>query len=170
MELDLQSLIWAPLYSYTNQLRPCNSPPPSPRIWDLYTRALLVSQDRSHLYVTPWEPTSSENLLYQLSNSSYRDWVTRRNSNILTKMDTSRSKLEPLPYPCVVAQLLRLFGKCILPLVFHMSTSCGYHTRDTAPIRSLFHHFIDSTENPLEYLCRTRNATEKRICREQALS
>ena len=55
MEVDLQSLFglhvtWcAQLYSLaeTPQL------PPSPHL-DSYTRALLVSQDRRHLFVTPW--------------------------------------------------------------------------------------------------------------------
>ncbi len=28
--------------------------PPSPRIWTRNTRALLVSKDRRHLFVTPW--------------------------------------------------------------------------------------------------------------------
>ncbi len=29
-------------------------PPPPPPNWDSYTRALLVSKDRRHLFVTPW--------------------------------------------------------------------------------------------------------------------
>jgi hypothetical protein len=49
MELDLQSLFWAPVYSCSHWLRPQNS-----RRLDSYTRALLVSQDRRHLLVTPW--------------------------------------------------------------------------------------------------------------------
>jgi hypothetical protein len=56
MEVDLQSLFglrvtWcAQLFSLaeTPQL------PPSPRIWTRITRALLVSKDRRHLFVTPW--------------------------------------------------------------------------------------------------------------------
>ena len=54
--VDLQSLFGlhatcrAQLYSLveTPQL------PPSPRSWTRITRALLVSKDRRHLFVTPW--------------------------------------------------------------------------------------------------------------------
>ncbi len=58
MEVDLQSLFglhvtWCALHSCTHWLRPRNSPP-SPRIWIRITRAFLVSQDRRHLFVTPW--------------------------------------------------------------------------------------------------------------------
>jgi hypothetical protein len=52
MELDLQSLFGAPVYSCTHWLRPRNSALP-PHLGS-YTRALLVSQDRRHLFVTPW--------------------------------------------------------------------------------------------------------------------
>ncbi len=44
--------IWAPVYSCSHWLRPRNSPPP-PHL-NSFTRALLVSQDRRHLFVTPW--------------------------------------------------------------------------------------------------------------------
>jgi hypothetical protein len=43
--------LWAPVYSCTHWLRPRNSP--SPHLGS-HTRALLVSQDRRHLFVTPW--------------------------------------------------------------------------------------------------------------------
>ncbi len=43
--------IWAPVSSCTHWLRPRNSRPP-PHLGS-YTRALLVSQDRRHLFVTP---------------------------------------------------------------------------------------------------------------------
>ncbi len=42
--------IWAPVHSCTLWLRPRNPPPPQ---LGSYTRALLVSQDRRHLLVTP---------------------------------------------------------------------------------------------------------------------
>jgi hypothetical protein len=46
--------IWAPKYSCTHWLRPrnCNSPPSPPHLGS-YTRALLVSQDRRHIFVIP---------------------------------------------------------------------------------------------------------------------
>jgi hypothetical protein len=47
------NFIWAPVYSCTHWLRPCNSPPPLPPHLGSYTRALLVIQDRRHLFVTP---------------------------------------------------------------------------------------------------------------------
>jgi hypothetical protein len=52
MELDLQSLFGLRLPS-THWLRPRN---PLPHLPDLgsHTRSLLVSQDRRHLFVTPW--------------------------------------------------------------------------------------------------------------------
>jgi hypothetical protein len=53
MELDFHSLhIWAPVYTVgTDWLRHRNSPLP-PHLAS-YTRALLVSQDRRHLFITP---------------------------------------------------------------------------------------------------------------------
>jgi hypothetical protein len=39
------------VHSCTHWLRPSNSPP---RMWTRITRALLVSKDRRHLFVTPW--------------------------------------------------------------------------------------------------------------------
>jgi hypothetical protein len=47
MELDLQSLFGLHVHSCSHWLRPRN-----PRIW-AHIRALLVSQDRRHLFVTP---------------------------------------------------------------------------------------------------------------------
>ncbi len=59
MEVDLQSLFgihvtWcSQLYSLAEA--PCGPQlPPSPCIWTRNTRALLVSKDRRHLFVTPW--------------------------------------------------------------------------------------------------------------------
>jgi hypothetical protein len=51
MELDLQSFFGLHVHSlYTH----CGDPAtPSPPHLGLYTRALLVSQDRRHLFVTP---------------------------------------------------------------------------------------------------------------------
>jgi hypothetical protein len=49
MELDLQSFFWLHVRSCTLWLRPRNSPPPCSFG---FTRALLVSQDRRHLFVT----------------------------------------------------------------------------------------------------------------------
>jgi hypothetical protein len=45
------------VHSCTHLLRPCNPPPP-PDPPDSYTRALLVSKDRRHLFVTPWSEYS----------------------------------------------------------------------------------------------------------------
>ncbi len=51
IELDLQSLFGLHVHSCTHWLRPSNSP----AFGLIYsTRALLVSQDRRHLFVTPW--------------------------------------------------------------------------------------------------------------------
>ncbi len=47
--------IWAPVHSCTHWLRPLNSPP-SPAFGLIRGRALLVSQDRRHLFVTPCVP------------------------------------------------------------------------------------------------------------------
>jgi hypothetical protein len=44
------SLFWLHVHSCTHWLRPRNPPPPH---LGSYTRALLVSQDRRHLFVTP---------------------------------------------------------------------------------------------------------------------
>ncbi len=53
MELDLQSLFGLNVHSCTHWLRPRTPlPPPFPHLGS-YTRALLVSQDRRHLFVTP---------------------------------------------------------------------------------------------------------------------
>ncbi len=46
--------IWAPCAQLFHWLRPLNNPPPSPPHLGSYTRALLVRQDRRHLFVTPW--------------------------------------------------------------------------------------------------------------------
>ncbi len=53
MELDLQSVFGLHVHSCTQWLRPPN---PHPRSW-AHIRGrycLLVSQDRRHLFVTPW--------------------------------------------------------------------------------------------------------------------
>ncbi len=52
MELDLQSLFWLHVHSCTHWLRDRASPPPPPHLGSK-ARALLVSQDRRHLFVTP---------------------------------------------------------------------------------------------------------------------
>jgi hypothetical protein len=56
MELDLKSLFGLHVHSCAHWLRPriLTPPSPSPRHLGSYTRALLVSQDRRHLFVTPW--------------------------------------------------------------------------------------------------------------------
>jgi hypothetical protein len=55
MELDLQSLfgLHVIVHSFTHWLRPRNAPPP-PVHMGSYTRALLVSHERRHLFVIPW--------------------------------------------------------------------------------------------------------------------
>jgi hypothetical protein len=61
MELDLQSLFGLHVHRRTHWLRPRNSPPPPlPPHWGSYTRALLVSQDSRHLFVTPWLNISTQ--------------------------------------------------------------------------------------------------------------
>jgi hypothetical protein len=52
VELDLQSLFGLHVHSCALRLRPCK--PPIPPHLDSYTRGLLVSQDRRHLFVTRW--------------------------------------------------------------------------------------------------------------------
>ncbi len=53
MELDPQRLFGLlQLYSLAERLR--NSPPPLPRIWAHVQAEGAVSQDRRHLFVTPW--------------------------------------------------------------------------------------------------------------------
>ncbi len=60
VELDLQSLFGLLVHSCTHWLRPRPTPPPHPPPsppWPhlgSYTRALMVSQDRQRLFVTPW--------------------------------------------------------------------------------------------------------------------
>jgi hypothetical protein len=54
MELDLQSLFGLYVYSCSYWLRPPQPPPPLPTHLGSYTRMLLVSRDRRHLFVTPW--------------------------------------------------------------------------------------------------------------------
>ncbi len=51
MEKDLRSLFGLHVHSCIHWLRPRN---PSPTHLGSYTRALLVSQDRRYLFVTPW--------------------------------------------------------------------------------------------------------------------
>jgi hypothetical protein len=52
MELELQSLYGLHVHSCTHWLKPLDSPPPNSHL-GLFTRALMVSQDRRHLFVTP---------------------------------------------------------------------------------------------------------------------
>ncbi len=54
-KLKLQSLFGLHVHSCSRWLRPCNLSPPLSRLPHLcsYARALLVSQDRRHLFVTP---------------------------------------------------------------------------------------------------------------------
>ncbi len=79
MEVDLQSLFklhvtcCAQLYSLAPQLRP------SPRIWTCITRALLVSKERRHLFVTPCTIAKLTKLIFpspvilpSLTMSAYR--------------------------------------------------------------------------------------------------
>ncbi len=59
MKLDLQSLFGLHVHSCTHWLRPRN---PLPSLLGSYTRALLVSQDRRHLFVAP--PGSDPSVQY----------------------------------------------------------------------------------------------------------
>ncbi len=52
MELDLQSIFGLHMHNCTHWLRPRN-PPPLPPHLDSSSRALLVNQDRRHLFATP---------------------------------------------------------------------------------------------------------------------
>jgi hypothetical protein len=56
MELDLQSLFGLHVHSCGHWLRPrpATPPPPPPLHLGPYTRALLVSQYKRYLFVTPW--------------------------------------------------------------------------------------------------------------------
>ncbi len=55
MKLDLQSLFGLHVHSCTQWPRNLPPhPPPTPRIWAPYTKALLVSQYRRHLFVIPY--------------------------------------------------------------------------------------------------------------------
>jgi hypothetical protein len=64
MEFDLQSLFGLHLYSCTHWLRPLFSHLGS------YTSALLVSQDRRHLFVTPCSTVSKAELFPQRCNGN----------------------------------------------------------------------------------------------------
>jgi hypothetical protein len=62
MELHLHSLFGLHEHSCSHCLRgwdPATPPPPVPLHLGSYTRALLVSLDRRHLFVTPWLYLSS---------------------------------------------------------------------------------------------------------------
>ncbi len=59
IELDLQSLFGLLVHSCTHWQRPANPPPPTPHSvitphLGSYTGALLVSQERRHIFVTSW--------------------------------------------------------------------------------------------------------------------
>ncbi len=63
IELNLQSLFGLHVYSCTHWLRPHNTPPIPPHLGS-YTRALLVSQDRRHLCITPWSRGKIEGIRF----------------------------------------------------------------------------------------------------------
>jgi hypothetical protein len=72
MELDLQSLFGLHVHSCTHWLKPRNSP--LPPHFGSFTRALLVSQDRRHIFVTPCIPQPAPSILLNprfLSHSSH---------------------------------------------------------------------------------------------------
>jgi hypothetical protein len=64
MELDLQSLFGLHVHSCTHWLRPRN-PHPLPLHLGSYTMALLVSQDKRHLFVPPAYKVSLKYSLYE---------------------------------------------------------------------------------------------------------
>ncbi len=59
MEFRSPKFIWAPpchvMCTQLYSLAETPATPPSPRIWTRIMRALLVSKDRRHLFVTPWQ-------------------------------------------------------------------------------------------------------------------
>ncbi len=86
---------WAPVYSCTHWLRLPQSPPSPPQLGS-YTRALLASQDRRHLFVNPcsnifgvllWHsfqlqpPLNRERFHQTLSNSVRSTWTERNPAN-----------------------------------------------------------------------------------------
>ncbi len=65
----------------TNWLRPLNiTHPPPPTHWDLYTRATLVSKDRRHLFITPWQQVTVNFYVWVCGKgcaTEARPWVSR---------------------------------------------------------------------------------------------
>ncbi len=68
MELDLQSLFRLLCTAVLIGWDPATLPPP-PRIWAHRQGALLVSQDRQHLFVTPWFSPSCDFLTFEFSTT-----------------------------------------------------------------------------------------------------
>jgi hypothetical protein len=81
MELD-PKFICAPEYSCTHWLRPAT--PPSPLHLGSYTRALLVSQDRRHLFVTPCVQIESRGRIFSPFMQMY---FTLRSFNLTPASD-----------------------------------------------------------------------------------
>ncbi len=68
MELDLKSLLGLHAHSCTHWLRPHKPQPPPPLHLGSYLRALLVSQDRRHFFVTPaWSEENQPKILVSIT-------------------------------------------------------------------------------------------------------
>ncbi len=112
MELDLQSLFGLPASMCSAVLIGWDpATPPSPRIWaHVCTRALLVSQDRRHLFVTPCLPQSAV----------LPSWVCFFYS--LFAVYRYLCSLPFLPASICCFPIVCSFVSCLPSVVFHMST------------------------------------------------
>jgi hypothetical protein len=81
MELDLQSLSGLLCTAVLIGRDPAT--PPLPPHWGSYTRALLVSQDRRHLFLTPWVQHSA--LYKKGADSVLINYSTRVSTQHYTK-------------------------------------------------------------------------------------
>jgi hypothetical protein len=105
MELDLQGFFGLHVHILicTHWLRPCNPPPPPhPLHLSSYTRVLLVSQDRRHLFVTPWYPSYLPVTSETFSLCVHWVWVWDPRSGsrkILSRIRVQGSKRHRIPDP-----------------------------------------------------------------------
>ncbi len=97
MDLDLQSLFGLLCTAVLIGLDPPRTPRPPPRILGSYTRALLVSQDRRHLFVTSCRRPSQESVSLNL-------WLPADNF-ITVPVNRSRWIIQQYPTYCNRFQL-----------------------------------------------------------------